>query len=333
MPSRKTICPNCHREQFTRSPKCRCTFCMARWTIEWDMTPEEFWSFNASAKARKTIANKAALLGVDAKALHVLFNTQWNMDGREAHWIGYSEPPPEDLRYAQAAGVMQEPMELDHRSLISQIIQARDRIDQRAVVAAFACSLITRRLDTRSTLGSYARVLHLTPHRFRAEKDHDPCHECGMVEMERISVNHFAFRRIMWAGNVYQGKLPYALCDLMAFHEQSTEIGPAEKDLLRQMIAALRKLPEMAQLTDLEKSLAGLFPGNKQERQVTLEILGLCGILKPRDCPSLHGEWIADGDMPTPTHFYHKEWRSPVNCWTGRDGVNEEAVAFWFGNV
>lgn len=297
------------------------------------MTPEEFWSFNSSAKARRTIANKAALMGVEARALHILFNTQWNMDGREASWIGFSEVPPEDLEFAKNAGLMQEAWELDHRGCLAKILKARDRLDRRAVAAAFVRSLLTRRLDTRSTLGSYARVLHLDRHRFAAEKDRDTCRECGLTKQMKISVNHFTFRRIMWAGNVYQGNLEYALCDLTAFKEPFEELNQAERELLEEVLTALRNLPGEAQLTDLEKSLAGLFPSNKSERQVTLEILGLCGILKPRDCPSLHETWIPPAEMPDPTHFYRKEWRSPVNCWTGEDGLNEAAVDFWFGDL
>ena len=94
-----------------------------------------------------------------------------------------------------------------------------------------------------------------------------------------------------------------------------------------------RKLPKSAGLTELEKSLTGLFPSTKAERQVALEILGACGVVKPKDCPSRHERWVARWELPQPTHFYRKEWRSPVNCWTGADGVNQEAIDFWFGDL
>ena len=77
----------------------------------------------------------------------------------------------------------------------------------------------------------------------------------------------------------------------------------------------------------------GLFPSDKSERQVLLEILGSAGILKPRGFPSRHERWIPPSELPEPSHFYKKEWRSPVNCWTGADGVNEDAVEFWFGDI
>ncbi len=334
MLSRKTTCPHCGREQFTFSPNCYCTYCgKAKWTIDWKMTPEEFWSINSTPKAQKAIAKLAAQIGVDAKALGILFNTQWNMDGRESSWVEFCEVPPEDFAYAQAAGLMQEAWELDHKTLVSRILQARDQIDRRAVAAAFVSSLIDRRIDTRSTLGSYARVLHLASHRFSPEKGEDTCQECGLEKQNSVDVNHYTFRRISWAGNIYQGNLEYALCDLSAFKCQTRELKTEEKKLLKQMFSALRKLPKTAGLADLDKSLGGLFPSNKKERQVVLEILGLAGILQPKASPSLHEEWIPPCEMPEPSSYARKEWNSPVNCWTGEDGVNQAAVAFWFGDL
>lgn len=213
-PTRKTVCPKCGRERFTQSPRCICTACLTRWTIDWSMSPEEFWSFNASPKARRLIAAKAAQMGIDPKALHILFNTQWNLDGREGAWIGFSEVPPPDLEYAQAAGLMHDALELDHRSLLARIVKARERTDRRAVAAAFAASLVTQRLDTRSTLGSLAHALYLGSHRFAAEDRADDCRECGFPKKKTIPVNHYTFRRLMWAGNVCQGDLGYVLCDL-----------------------------------------------------------------------------------------------------------------------
>lgn len=297
------------------------------------MTPEEFWTFNSSAKAQQTISRIADTIGADPKAVRILFNTQWDLDGREGAWIEYSEVPAKDLEYAKSAGLMQESFELDHRSMISRVVEMRDRIERRAVAAAFASSLGTRRMDTRSALGSYAHSLHLAAHRFIPTNDAENCRLCDFPRKENIRVNHYAFRRIMWAGNVCQGDLGYVLCDLTAFGRSSNACGKPEKTLLDKMFSSIRRLPKEAGLSDLEKSISGLFPSNKHERQVVLEILGYCGIIKPKDCPSMHVQWVPRCDLPVPTHFYRKEWRSPVSCWTGADGINDEAIDFWFGDL
>ncbi len=297
------------------------------------MSPEEFWSFNSSAKAKRIIREKAEQIGVDAKALHVLFNTQWNLDGREGSWIEFSEVPPEDLELAKSAGLVQDVFALDHRSLVSKIVKARDKLDRRDVAAAFVSSLTTRRLDTRSTLGSFANALHLTSHRYTAEKGRDECTQCGCPKRHEIRPNHHTFRRIMWAGNVLHGDLGYALSDLSSFGETDVDFGKRDKALLNKIFSSIRKLPKSAGLTELEKSTSGVFPSNKHERQVVLEIFGYCGIIKPTDFPSKHEVWIAKSDFPQPTHFYRKEWRSPASCWTGADGLNHDAIEYWFGDL
>jgi len=296
------------------------------------MTPEEFWSFNSTAKAQKTIARIAETIGANPKALRILFNTQWDLDGREGAWIEYSEVPEKDLEYGKSAGLLQESFELDHRSMISRIVKARGTVERRAVAAAFASSFFTRRMDMRSALGSYAHSLHLAAHRFDPPKGAENCRLCDFPRKEKVPVNHYTFRRIMWAGNVYQGNLGYVLCDLEAFGNSNSVCGKAEKMLLDKMFSSIRRLPNEAGLSDLDKSISGLFPGNKHERRVVLEILGYCGIIKPKNCPSMHLQWVPRCDLPVPTHFYRKEWRSPVSCWTGADGIHDEAIDFWFGD-
>ena len=297
------------------------------------MTPEEFWSSNATEKAQKAIRKRATQLGLDFKALQVLFNTQWNLDGREGTWIGYTQVPPEDLAYAKSHGVMHDPLRLSHDAIVARILAARNAIDRRAVAAAFANSLVTRRLDQRSPLGSYAFALHLAAHPWQADgsADNPQCSQCGLDQEQSISVDSCTFRRIMWAGNLLHGRLDYMLCDLEAFRPATSDCSEATRTTLNNLLGALRDLSASMQLKELEKSLTGVFPSDKGERQVVLEILGYCGILQPKAYPSLRERWLAPHERPEPDHFYKKEWRSPVSCWTGEDGVNENAVAFWFG--
>ncbi|MCA9175114.1 MAG: hypothetical protein KDB14_11580 [Planctomycetales bacterium] len=342
---RQLVCPNCQRQVIVESPRCRCFHCFHRWDIEWESTPERFWSFNATPKAQRAIAKLAAEVGVDAKALNILFNTQWDLDGREGRWIAYNPPPPEDLAHAEATGLMRPSYELSHAQLVTATQKARAAVDRRDVAAAFLASLPLKRKDLRSALGSYAHALHLPTHRFRKAKgasddgdngdgnDDASCEICGADQRESIQPKHCTFRRLMWAGNVLQGDLGYVLCDLQSFCPGEVTCGRDERALLQKIVKAIDKLPDDAGLSQLLGAISALVPGNKHERQVVLEILGSCGILKPADCQGLHEAWVPPKDRPVPESFGRREWRSPVNCWHGRDGVNHEAVEFWFGDV
>jgi len=328
--SRDVECPHCGESRKAFGSSCFCSKCLKRWRIDWVRTSEEFWSFNATPKAKRAIEKIAERSEVDPRGLHILFNTQWNLDGKEASWIGFSDVPEEELAYARSVGVLREPAEYTHRKLIVDIVAERDRFDIETVASAFASSLTTRRLDHRSILGSYAHALHLSEHRYSGSKD-ETCKVCGEEKSRTVSFNHLMFRRLKWAGNVCQGNLDYVLADLTAFDASSVSCNKTDRKLVNSLFSAIRKLPKTAGLRDLEKSISGLFPSDKSERQVALEILGSCGILKPKDWPGRNERWVAPEEYVDPAHFYSKEWRRPVSSWTGADGINQEAVDFWFG--
>lgn len=325
-------CPKCGAETFTDSPRCLCMECFHNWKISWKLTSEEFWQFNSKPKSKKFIEGLAKDIGVDPKALHILFNSQWDMDGREGSWVSFATPSDE-AKYAKKAGVLRPAYNLKHDEWVAKTIAARDALDRRAVAATFVESLTSRRLDRRSILGSYATALHLKPHAWEGDKPDHSCKICGAEQEDTVDVNHSLFRRLMWAGNVRQTMPDYVLCDLVDFATAPPLQEKPDTTPLKAALAAIRKLPAKAGLSDLEKSISGLFPSNKGERQVVLEILGYCGVLKPQDFPSTHKKWVNRSNYPDPTHFFRREWRTPVNCWTGADGVNEEAVEFWFGKL
>lgn len=270
---------------------------------------------------------------VDRKALHILFNTVWDQDAEDQNWIEYSSFPEDEIRYAESAGVMKPTVSLTHRSIVARVIAARNGIERAAVATAFANSLSTRCLHARSTLGSFAHALHLTQHTFAKRSDSLYCGQCGSMKNNSIDYNQNLFRKIMFSGNVLQGDLSYMLTDLESFRTDALQLNGDGIAKLRELLDALRALPESATLGDLQGSIVGIFPSSKAERQVVLEILGYCGILRPRSFPSMHKQWLSHDQMPTPAHFYSKEWMSPISCWQGADGVDEEAVSFWFGSL
>ena len=62
-----------------------------------------------------------------------------------------------------------------------------------------------------------------------------------------------------------------------------------------------------------------------------VDIFGLAGILAPRNETGFFREYTRIMDRFPPTN--NSDWEYPVSWWRGSDGVDEEAVAFWFGEV
>jgi hypothetical protein len=295
------------------------------------MPKGKFWTRNTSAKAQREIADTAEAIGVDARAVNILFNTYFDEDDPFEKWVDGPDAPDADLAFAKAVGVMFDPLRLDHDDLVAWVLEARDKVTPLAVSNAFISSLGSRRRDIRSALGSYSHVLHLDAHSFEGHANAG-CGRCGVGKTENVvDLSARNFRRLKWAGNVEHGDLEYIGCDLHLFSKLDPFLPSADEiDVMRRVLDAIRELPPSAQLTDLNKTLVGLFKSTKNERQVVLEILGYAGILRPEGWPSYFDAWLSPGERREPNHFYKKEWRFPTSGWTGKDGVNENAVGFWF---
>lgn len=231
---------------------------------------------------------------------------------------------------------------LDHDELITSLIKVRNQTERERVVAAFAVCLKAKRLDLRSPLGSYAFHLNHPRHKlngYNPSSDGNVYLQCklcpyfdnkGKREVEIDFRKYGELRRSATiAGNF--ARPAYAFADLTLFSQAETpEPGAGDWDTIREMLKRIRSLPSTAKLTDLNKSVAGLFPSDKFARQQVLEILGFCGVLQPKSRPLVTDRFFCrDKDQFHP-HFHTRDWAYPVSWWTGADGVNEAAVAFWF---
>lgn len=230
---------------------------------------------------------------------------------------------------------------LDHDDLIVSLVKARNQIDREKVVAAFVSSLRTKRLDLRSPLGSYA--FHLNHPRHKLD-GFNPDVGQNYLQCKRCPYFSNQGRRDCDINFTYNGKLrststvsqnfaspEYALADMTLFADAAVPPpNDDDWDVIRQLLKRVRALPSTARLGDLQKALMGLFKSDKYARQQVLEILGFCGVLQPKSRPLVTDRFFyRDKDQFHP-HFHTRDWAYPVSWWTGADGVNDDAVAFWF---
>lgn len=233
----------------------------------------------------------------------------------------------------------------DHDGLIAALLDARDRTDRARVAEAFVAGLRAKRLDWRSPLGSYA--FHLN-HPRHALVPFDPsggtagslgCKVCSFFSREgkaEMKVDFDEWAEVRSTSTVENFHIPaYALADLTWFAEAAAAGGipPAVEtdwELLRTLLERIGGLPASARLGDLDKAAAGAIQGNKYTRQQVLEILGFFGILRLKDRPSVLQRFFCnDPDQ----RFHSRDWAYPTAAWTGADGIDPAAVAFWFPEV
>jgi hypothetical protein len=261
----------------------------------------------------------------DKKAQEILFNTYWSSAG----WRKEPNTPPQDYLYALNAGYMFEPVVLSHDDIIVWLKKIFKKIEMRKVTDAFLSSLTTRRLDLRSALGSYAIARHFPSHRFFG--DDVFCEICEEVSQakEPQDLNVLNFERLKWGGVRHLSPL-YIAFDLEQFTKLSVPLPEAEDlEIFSRIIQAAKSLPTKARPSDLEKALAKLIKSNQAERSVLLEILGYCGILEPTKHSSFFRQFVNYKDREE-RPVSKIDWDYPISWWTGAEGVNQEALKYFF---
>lgn len=221
---------------------------------------------------------------------------------------------------------------LSHDEIIARAIDIRRNVTPEQVGRAFLASLSSRRLDWRSALGSLAAILHLPDHPFLPRRGSNTCAVCGeSAGPSTVDLNVQNFERLKWGGVRHDSPL-YAAYDLTWFAALPPPTPDREGvDLFTALLDRISHLGPGARPSDLERSLRGLLPSNASERRIAISILGLAGVVVPRNRPTFWGEYPFCVDREGPSG--DNDWPYPVLWWRGRDGINRDALRHWFPDV
>ena len=267
----------------------------------------------------------------DRRALQILFDTFWSPAGWRSDPL--THVTPEDLRYAIEHGVMFEPVHLTHDGAVAEAIAAHAAVTGRQVAGAFAYSLASRRLDLRSGLGSYAATTHLREHRYVPYGGRGPtCEVCGFYDNVDVDLNVLSFERFKWGG-VRHLKIDYAAFDLRQFRLWADEPDHVELQTLEQLLDRWRSLTPGARAQHAADAARGLVPSNNSERTTLVGISAIAGVLQPASLPSMILEYVSDSERNRVHPGGRNDWDYPAFRWRGTDGVNEAAVAAWWGSA
>ncbi len=285
--------------------------------------------FSASQTRARLLAmssRKSSKTELDKVAVDILFRKHWSPKG----WIK-GEILPAEFDYAKQAGVMFDPIDLEHDAVIRRAIEIQKQIRVEDVGNAFLASLSSRRMDWRSALGSFAAIVHLPAHTFRHRKKWQTCAVCGEYPNSKSEdLNILSFERLKWGG-VRHDQPSYAMLDLEWFTSRPAP-KPTDEDLkiFRSVIDRISQLDFTARPRDIENCIMGLFPSNKNERRAFIAIFGMAGILIPRNLPAW-GEYPFHSERKHPSN--KNDWHYPVLWWTGEDGINLDAIKYWFSGL
>ena len=258
------------------------------------------------------------------KALQILFNTYWSRKG----WKHEPTVPLEDYVYARNAGYMFEPVKLDHDDVIKWLKISFSAASLEEVSDAFVASLSIRRLELRSALGSFAIARNFPDHAYQGEGA--ICTVCGIFKNPNkpYDLSQSNFERHKWGG-VLHDQPDYAAFDLGQFAKLE-RVKPTQRDfdILRRIVETARNCDSLAKPRDLEKRLVDILDSNKAEREILLEILAYCGVLQPSNRPGYFDSFVNYSERRDPPG--NRYWTYPVCWWRGVNGINQEALAYYF---
>jgi hypothetical protein len=224
---------------------------------------------------------------------------------------------------------MFEPIELSHDGFVKWMRSSLKSVNLERVRNAFLVSLSTRRLELRSALGSFAVVKNFPNHVYHG--DNYCCAICGGFKNSKTpyDLSVLNFERYKWGG-VRHAHLEYIAFDL----EQFTKLEkskPSEQDysILHQIIEIARHCDPSARPRDLEKRLANVIKSNKAEREILIQILAYCGILQPKKYPGYFKSFPRYFERTIPP-VKKIDWTYPICWWRGADGVNQDALKYYF---
>ncbi len=267
---------------------------------------------------------------VDRRALKVLFDTYWTAAG----WRNERSrtTPSDDFEHAKQAGVMFDPIRVSHNDIVKRAIAAVGNLERRAVADAFIVSLTSRRLDLRSALGSFAVFQHFALH--PAPREREACPQCGehSGQPHEEDLNVLNFERFKWGGVRHDQPL-YASMDLELF-SKLPRATPTAADIrvFRDVLKAIDDAPDKTSSAVLEKHLAKAVKSNNAERDVLIGILGYCGVLATTAHPGYMSRFVPKTDRDLPERRF-VDMAYPACWWQRVDGINSEALGYWFGHV
>ncbi|WP_232699165.1 hypothetical protein [Brevibacillus daliensis] len=269
---------------------------------------------------------------MDKKAKQILMKTFWSSQGWKDRPYNFSGT---DFEYAKSKGLMFELFTISHDECVRKVIDIHKNVTKEQVATAFLHSLSTRKVYLRSALSSWALSQQFTAHTFESNAGkythpengsnyamYGDCHICDSYHIasrefyQDEDLNVLNFERIKWGG-VRLNHILYVLLDLeLLSKEEGIDVQEEDVAILRQVLETISSSEPTDAARQLEKRLHGVFPSNKQERDVFMEILATAGILAPsKDRPGRGGK---------------NDFFAVVN-WRGEDGYSEHEVRNLFG--
>jgi len=232
---------------------------------------------------------------------------------------------------------------ITHNQGMDWFLEEREKAGgKEKAVNLFLSSLSNRNLSWRSFLSAWAVAKNMKKHSWSPIGMHDyMCPVCADFSVDDVMGKDLP--QIDEWRKKYGALIPLnngvvTLAFYLDQFNRTKEEFPEDIDLgiFSSIINVILDVPVTSSVNGLEKRLSKLkiFKSNKEERRGIIETLGYCGILETREHK---GYYLNFNDTEIREHrprgAQKNDWAYPVRFWKGKDGINEEALMYWFGLV
>ena len=232
----------------------------------------------------------------------------------------------------RASGVLpgQQPVDVRHDDALDRLQLAIGKADREHIAAAFVASLDSRPLVYRSALRSFAVGLHMAQHNWTGRDRNPSCRVCGMSKSDKVDlVEKEAGRYLSGIAGFTE---PFSAAYDLELFDGLPRVEPVKGDIeaLQRLLKLVRTADEKETATQLVRKISGLITGDQYARSYVIETLGYCGILETPEHKGFFNGHIAFADRQARPHT-RVDMEPPAVWWRGKHGMNEEALAFFFG--
>ncbi|MFB0840773.1 hypothetical protein [Paenibacillus oleatilyticus] len=260
-------------------------------------------------------------MDIDKKALNILLSYDL---------LCPEKTSKEDFEYAKRAGLMFDKVELTHDEAIQLAIQEMKNCDKKHIINLFLASLSTDRLDWRTGLSAYTIMRMFPSHSFQGNERY--CDNCSYLYRDIVDLSFINGIRFD-VGGIISGNI-YAFHFMLSEHNKLPNQKPNERDftLFRSILNTLENAATNDGPSKLEKEIKKIdgFKSTKESRKALLETLGFCSILETEEHKGFLHKFTNLGLAPRLRHS--SDWLYPVDWWKGKEGINRDALHFWFGD-
>jgi hypothetical protein len=281
--------------------------------------------------------SKNSFANIDTKALKILNKTtKYNYETQS-----FYTPTQEEFDYAFKNGLMFKPHQLSHDQGVSWLLEVVKQVDKQHIIDLFLSSLSTARLDWRSGLSAYAIARNFPDHAFIPDPEEtliSLCPVCGYHKYEQsVDENFNKCNAGRFFGGGGASAMYFGPISLAFYLEQSNRLDitkPTLSDIciFNEILQTIFSVPHHYSSNDLENlfSKNRLFKSNKYRRRVLIETLGYCNILETDIYKGFTDKYVTIKKQASNDHL--SDWEYPVRMWRGSNGINCEALSFWFGD-